>query len=60
MKVKRKIMRKEKEIILEFNIIVPTGKGNTIERKNILSKGIASDCRATCILIWIKEDELTL
>ena len=44
-------MRKEKEIILEFNIIVPTGKGNTIERKNISSKGIASDCGATRILI---------
>ena len=60
MKVKRKIMRKEKEIILEFNVIVPTGKGNTIERKNILLKCIVSDCGAACILIWIKEDELTL
>ena len=53
-------MRKEKEIILEFNVIVPTEKGNTIERKNILLKCIASDCGAACILILIKEDELTL
>ena len=44
-------MRKEKEIILEFNVIVPTGKGNTIERKNILLKCIVSDCGAACILI---------
>ena len=44
-------MRKEKEIILEFNVIVPTEKGNTIERKNILSKGIASDYGAARILI---------
>jgi len=48
------------KLILEFNIIVPTGKGNAIERKNILSKSIASDCRDTCILIRIKEDELIL
>ena len=47
-------MRKEEELILEFNIIVPTGKGIANERKNILSKGIALDCRAACILILIK------
>jgi hypothetical protein len=50
-KVKRKIMRKEKELILEFNVILPTGKGNTIKRKNILLKGIALDCRAAHRLI---------
>ena len=59
-KVKRKIMRKEKELILEFNVILPTGKGNTIKRKNRLLKCIASDCEAAHRLIWIKEDELIL
>ena len=53
-------MRKEEELILEFNIIVPTGKCNAIERKNILSKGIASDCKDTHILIRMKKDELIL
>ena len=53
-------MRKEKELILEFNVILPTEKGNTIKRKNILLKCIALDCGADCILILIKEDELTL
>ena len=48
------------KLILEFNIIVPTGKGNAIERKNILSKGIASDCKDTHILIRMKKDELIL
>ena len=57
-KGKRKSIRKEKEIILEFNIFIPIGKCITNERKNILSKGIASDRRATHILTSIKEDEL--
>ena len=48
------------KLILEFNIIVPTGKCNAIERKNILSKGIASDCKDTHILIRMKKDELIL